>query len=129
MAYDDSLLALLPADIDGLTFEPDPDALADLDVKALGTAADRIAIAVISDVESGELAVTSVLHLRDGAFGDAFFRSYRDSYDVAACEPAGGKAGNAEAQIGGHRRSSAPAAAAATRTTSTCPTSRRSSPS
>ncbi len=103
MAFDDSLLALLPADIDGLTFEPDPDALADLDVKALGIAADRIAIAVISDVESGELAVTSVLHLRDGAFGDAFFRSYRDSYDVAACEPAGGKAGNAEAQIGGHQ--------------------------
>ena len=103
VAFDDSLLALLPADIDGLTFEPDPDALADLDVKALGIAADRIAIAVISDVESGELAVTSVLHLRDGAFGDAFFRSYRDSYDVAACEPAGGKAGNAEAQIGGHQ--------------------------
>jgi len=103
VAYDESLLSLLPADIDGLTFEPDPDALAELDDKALGAAADRIAFAVISDVESGELAVTSVLHLRDGAFGDAFFRSYRDSYDVAACEPAGGKSGNAEAQIGGHQ--------------------------
>lgn len=103
VAYDESLLSLLPADIDGLTFEPDPDALAELDDKALGAAADRIAFAVISDVESGELAVTSVLHLKDGAFGDAFFRSYRDSYDVAACEPAGGKSGNAEAQIGGHR--------------------------
>jgi len=103
ITYDESLLALLPADIDGLTFEPDPEALSGLDVSALGPAADRIAFAVISDVESGELAVTSVLHLRDGAFGDAFFRSYRDSYDVAACEPAGGKSGNAEAEIAGHQ--------------------------
>jgi hypothetical protein len=103
VVYDESLLNLLPADIDGLTFEPDPEAIAGLDHKALGAAADRIAFAVISDVESGELAVTSVLHLKDGAFGDAFFRSYRDSYDVAACEPAGGKSGNAEALIGGHQ--------------------------
>jgi hypothetical protein len=102
LTFDESLLSVLPADIDGLGFEPDPDALADLDAETLGQAADRVAFAVISDVESGELAVTSILHLRDGAFGDAFFRSYRDSYDAAACEPVGGKSGNAEAQIGGH---------------------------
>jgi hypothetical protein len=103
VAYDESLLGILPAEIDGLQFEPDPEALAQLDDKALDAAADRIAFAVISDVESGELAVTSVLHLKAGAFGDAFFRAYRDSYDAAACEPAGGKSGNAEAEIAGHK--------------------------
>jgi hypothetical protein len=44
-----------------------------------------------------------VIRLRDGVFGDEFFRDYRDSYDEAACAPAGGLVGNAEAEIGGRR--------------------------
>ncbi len=47
------------------------------------------------------MAVVSVVQLRPGVFDDAFFRDWRDSYDAAACDAAGGVAGNAQAEIDG----------------------------
>ena len=35
-------------------------------------------------------------------FDEAFHRSWRDSYDAAACAAAGGVSGNAQAEFGGH---------------------------
>ncbi|MCJ7710605.1 MAG: hypothetical protein MUQ32_07195, partial [Chloroflexi bacterium] len=64
------------------------------------------AIAVAFAISPGastadDVAVVSVVRLRSDVFDDAFFRSWRDSYDAAACEAAGGVAGNAEAEIDG----------------------------
>ena len=102
IAWDASLLEVLPATIAGLAVEPMPEAVADVEGDvALTRAADRIAFALVLEPESGELAVASVVALRDGVYGDAFFRAFRDSYDEGACGQAGGVIGNAEAELGG----------------------------
>ncbi len=44
----------------------------------------------------------NVVRLRPGVFGDAWFRSWRDTYDTGACEIAGGVApGAAVSDISG----------------------------
>lgn len=47
-----------------------------------------------------DFAIVSIVHLRDPSVGDAWFRSYRDSYDQAACAQAGGVERHAESTIG-----------------------------
>jgi hypothetical protein len=47
--------------------------------------------------------VVTVTRLREGVFSDAFHRDWRDSFDAAVCDQAGGVIGNAEAEIDGHR--------------------------
>jgi hypothetical protein len=59
-----------------------------------------LAIAAGSSV-ADDLAIVSVVRLRSGVFDEGFFRSWRDSYDEAACDAAGGVSGHAEAEIGG----------------------------
>lgn len=48
-----------------------------------------------------DIAIASVVELRDPTADDEWFRQWRDSYDTAACGPAGGVARHAEAEIGG----------------------------
>ena len=50
----------------------------------------------------GDYVVVTVARLRPGTFGDLFFRGWRDTFDAAVCEQAGGVDGHAEADIGGH---------------------------
>ena len=57
--------------------------------------------AVVIDPASGDFAYGSVIVLRPGVFDDAYFRSWRDSFDEGACSQAGGVAGHAQATIGG----------------------------
>jgi hypothetical protein len=47
-----------------------------------------------------DFAIVSVVRLRDATVDDAWFRSYRDSYDTAACAQAGSVARHAESTIG-----------------------------
>ena len=62
-----------------------------------------VALAIEPRASAGDdLAVVSVVQLRPGAYDDAWFRSWRDTYDAAACEAAGGVQGNAEAVIAEH---------------------------
>ena len=50
-----------------------------------------------------DLAIVSVVRVRQGVFGDAWFRSWRSTYDVGACEISGGVApGVAVSEIGTH---------------------------
>jgi hypothetical protein len=49
-----------------------------------------------------DLAVASVVRLRDPSKDDAWFRDWRDSYDTAACANAGGVARNSQTDIGTH---------------------------
>jgi hypothetical protein len=47
-----------------------------------------------------DFAIVSIVHLRDPSVGDDWFRSYRDTYDEAACAQAGGVVRHAEATMG-----------------------------
>jgi hypothetical protein len=45
--------------------------------------------------------VVTVARVKPGVFSDLFFRGWRDTFDSAVCEQAGGIDGNAEADIAG----------------------------
>lgn len=100
VTVDPTLLAILPATVAGLAVSPVPDPTGLTD-PALVASVDRIAQAFVVDSASGDFAYASIVALRPGVFGDAFFRSWRDSFDEGACSQAGGVVGHAEAQIGG----------------------------
>jgi hypothetical protein len=48
-----------------------------------------------------DFVIANVARLRDPSRDQEWFRSWRDTYDQAACDRAGGVEGNAEATIGG----------------------------
>lgn len=100
VTVDPTLLAILPDTVAGLAVSPVPDPTGLTD-PALVASVDRIAQAFVVDSASGDFAYASIVALRPGVFGDAFFRSWRDSFDEGACSQAGGVVGHAEAQIGG----------------------------
>jgi hypothetical protein len=106
IAVDEGLLDVLPAQIAGIDLVSDPVTAASIaSDPELATIATALAVAVA--IEPGaslgdDLAVVSVVQLLPGAYDDTWFRSWRDTYDAAACEPAGGVQGNAEAEIAGH---------------------------
>ena len=97
---DDSLLAILPVDIDGapVTVEEDSFAEAAADVAFSGNV-DRAAFAVVTTPT--DLASGVVAQLRDGVFDDGFFADWRETYNEGACAQAGGVATNAETTLDG----------------------------
>jgi hypothetical protein len=103
---DGSLLDVLPAQVDGADLVSDPVTAASIAADPdLATIASAIAMAIaVKPGSSGgdDLAVVSVVQLRPGAFDDTWFRSWRDTYDAAACAAAGGVSGNAQAEVAGH---------------------------
>ena len=103
---DQDLLDLLPVAVGGIAITSDPVTAASIATDpALAANASAIAVGIaVAPGASGadDLAVASAVELRPGVYSDAFFRDWRDSYDSAACETAGGVSGNAEADIGGH---------------------------
>jgi hypothetical protein len=106
VAVDPSLLDVLPSEIGGVALEPDPTTAAQIAGNpVLGFFVEAIAVALaVSPATSSEtdFAVVSVLRLRPGAFSNAWFTTYRNSYDAAACDAAGGVRGQpSEVQIGG----------------------------
>lgn len=105
---DGSLLALLPAAVDGVPLTADPATAAE--IAADGSVApfvDAVAVATafgpIASDASVDYVVVTLAHLRPDAFGSAFHRVWRDTFDEAVCAQAGGVDGNAEADIAGHR--------------------------
>jgi len=100
---DEGLLEVLPEQVAGIDLVSDPVTAASIAADPdLATVAAAIAVALA--IEPGasvgdDLAVVSVVQLRPGAYDETWFRSWRDTYDAAACEPAGGVQGNAEAEI------------------------------
>ena len=107
---DPTLLALVPVDGIRLTFDPDTTSRVAAD-PTLAASASGLAIAVAtpdgelipgSSAAPGlDLAVVSVIRLRDPSADDAWFRDWRDSYDEASCANAGGVLRRAETTIGG----------------------------
>ncbi len=99
---DETLLAVLPAAVDGLALVPIPEAVpeaaADPTVAAV---VDRMAFAVAVDPASGDQVVALVAHLRSESLDAAGYRAWRDSFDRGVCERAGGVSGHAELTLGG----------------------------
>jgi hypothetical protein len=100
---DSSLLAILPTAIDGLPLTEDPATEAhDAADPTHAADLDGLAVAILVDPATSNLAVASVVRLRPGVFSGDYFRSWRDSFNTGACSQAGGVAGAAESTIGGH---------------------------
>ena len=102
---DPALLAFVPNAVDGvqLTFDPETSATIAADPSVAPDAASlAVALAIVPGSSAADdLAVVSVVRLRDPTRDENWFRDWRDTYDQAACSPAGGLVGNAEAEIGG----------------------------
>ncbi|HEX7471722.1 MAG TPA: hypothetical protein VF323_01465 [Candidatus Limnocylindrales bacterium] len=105
VAIDRSLLAVLPASVKGIPLVANAEGEAhDLTDPALSGEASALAAALAIDVGTGDFAYASVVRLRPGVFSDAYFKSWRETFDVGACSQAGGVAGSsAEATIAGHQ--------------------------
>ena len=77
------------------------------DDPSLAGSAQAIAVALAirpgSSTSEDDLAIASVILLRPGVFSEAWFRDWRSTYDVAACDVAGGVQGEPiQTTIGGH---------------------------
>jgi hypothetical protein len=103
---DPSLLDVIPASAGGLTLTFDPettgteasDPTLDPNVAAIATG---LATAP-GGSDASELVIVNVVRLRNPAVDEEWFREWRDSYDTAACERAGGVSGHASSTINGH---------------------------
>jgi hypothetical protein len=101
---DSSLLAHLPSTVGGLALIEDPDTEShDAADPAHAVDLAGLAVAIAADPSTGNLAVASVVWLKPGIYSDAYFRSWRETFDTGACSQAGGVAGSAESVIAGHR--------------------------
>ena len=100
LALDESLLAILPADVDGVAPEGAPEAFEEARGDP-GLAGNVEAIVFFAVPGPEDLVAGSVSRLRPGVWGDAFWRDWRDTFDEGACAQAGGVTGRAEADIGG----------------------------
>jgi hypothetical protein len=104
---DPSLLDVLPAAIDGQPLRPDAETAAEIAANQ-DLALDIEAIAVGLYVAPGastadDFAVVNVVRVRPDVFDEAWFRSWRSTYDEGACQVAGGVApGAAVTRIGEH---------------------------
>ena len=102
---DQGLLDFVPSAVDGvpLTFDPETSASIAADPSVAGEAESlAVALAIVPGSSvADDLAIVSVVRLRDPTKDENWFRDWRETYDTGACAQAGGVVGNAEAQIGG----------------------------
>jgi hypothetical protein len=107
LVTDPTLLDRIPAASAGLTLTYDPETSAALAADPR-LARDASSIATGLAVPAGQAAsptdfvIVNVVGLRAPKTDDQWFRQWRDTYDQAACERAGGVAGHAEADLGTH---------------------------
>ena len=102
-AIDPMLLAVLPVAVGGAALTEDPDTEAH-DATDPSNAADlaAVAVAIVVDSDTGDLAVASVVRPRPGVFSDAYFGDWRATFDAGACSQAGGVTGTGTATIARH---------------------------
>ena len=107
VAIDPSLLSILPTDVAGVPMQPAPDTAAQIAADpSLASEVEAVAVALAVSAGSSaaeDLVIASVVRLQPDIFDETFFRGWRDTYDGAACEPAGGVRGNAESEIDGRQ--------------------------
>jgi hypothetical protein len=106
VTVDPTLLDVLPDEVAGRPLDPDTASAATIaDDGSIAPFVSAIALAtafgpVATDVPASYVVVT-VAQLRPGVFGEVFFRGWRDTFDAAVCEQAGGVDGHAETELGG----------------------------
>lgn len=108
VVVDPALLELLPRDIDGVPLRADAATAAE--IAAEGSIAPFVSALALASAfgplatdTAGDYVVVTVARLRPGTFSELFFRGWRDTFDAAVCEQAGGVEGSAETDIGGHQ--------------------------
>lgn len=105
---DQTLLTFTPVGPAGLTLTYDAETTAteiadpSLDPNVAALATGIASSTAPSASAAGDLVIVNVIRLRDASVDETWFRGWRDSYDQAACQPAGGVVGHAESTIGGH---------------------------
>jgi hypothetical protein len=104
LRIDPALLALLPTEIAGFPVERSTDVEeADAADPTIPAEVDRLSAAFVHNDDLSNWAVATVVQIRPGVLSDAFLRSWRQSFDEGACEPAGGVTGTASTTIAGHQ--------------------------
>jgi hypothetical protein len=99
---DPGLLAILPEQVGGIAVQPAPEVAAGLAVDpGLVASTERLAAAVAIDPVTSEFAYATITVPRPGLFDEAFFRNWRESFDVGACSQAGGVDRDAQAEMAG----------------------------
>jgi hypothetical protein len=106
VTVDPTLLDVLPAEVAGRPLDPDAESAAAIaEDGSIAPFVSAIALASVFGPAATDVppsyAVVTVARLRPGVFGEAFFRGWRDTFDAAVCEQAGGVEGHAEAELGG----------------------------
>ncbi len=105
VAVDPGLLEVLPAEIEGIALEPDPDTAAGIAADPLLAASALsivVGLAASPSLEADDLAVAAVIRLRPDVFDEAFYQEWRDTYNEAACEVTDGVETETSTEIGGH---------------------------
>ncbi len=107
IVVDDTLIALLPTEVGGVALTADAATAADIATDpALAGAVAGVAVATAFGAEptdtGPDYVVVTLARLEPGVFDEAFFRDWRDSFDGAVCEQAGGVDGHAETEIAAH---------------------------
>ena len=101
---DPTLLAIVPLTVDGQTISEVPDVEANLvsDPNLIANSSG-LAVALGIDVNSGQFAYIAVIRLKPLVFGNAFFSSWRQSYDEGACSQSDGLKSSASTTIAGRQ--------------------------
>jgi len=108
VAVDPSLLDLVPDTVGDVPVQADDATAAQIaSEESIAPFVSAIAVATAfgpppTDTLPDYVVVT-VARIKPGLFGDLFFRGWRDTFDAAVCEQAGGVDGHAEAEIGGRQ--------------------------
>jgi hypothetical protein len=108
VTVDPTLLALVPDAVDGVELDEDAETAAEIAAEgSIAPFVSAIALAKAFGPQStdgaADYVVVTLVRLRPDTFGDFFYRQWRDTFDSAVCEQAGGVDGHAEADIAGHR--------------------------
>ena len=101
---DPSLLAILPLTVDGQTITEVPEVEANLvtDPNLIANASG-LAVALGIDVGTGEFAYVAVIQLKPLVFSNAFYLSWRQSYDDGACSQSNGLKSTSTTTIAGRQ--------------------------
>ncbi len=106
LVVDAGLLRYLPASVAGVAMQPSPESAAGMVTDpSLARTASAIAVGVVvaaGNSRGDDLAISTVIQLRPGVYTDQFYQGWRDAYDRAACDPAGGVASHVQQLIGPH---------------------------
>jgi hypothetical protein len=99
---DRTLLAILPASVDGLPIAENAEAeAATLGDPLLEQVASAFASGFAIEPASGDFVYAVVVELLPDALDETVFRDWRDTYNEGACSQADGILGNAETEIDG----------------------------